>query len=402
LLYTFFVVLACITVGLTEVPDQFSSDFGFVVLGFGLFFLGIDGMILGIGIWGSLYIDRINDHPPKHFSQQQAIQRLKVLDKLRFLIPGSACLFGAAGVVFMVFTCGSNNCAVSLLAFIFTTMILFGVILSDLGNQYRVYLRKRSAPTVGEILSGDQQPVLYLRSFIDDDWAEQLVTSDATEEDEICQAFQPFGPLIAIGQPGERLPDLGAARAYFEDDEWQAAIQHYMDIASLVVLRAGFSQGLLWEIQHAVQHLNPQRLVLLIRLKRKEYDRFREQVGEYFPKGLPDHTQYEVRKYEKDNKSIFWRFSTLLGVIHFDTDWTPHFEAFKEGDFIISGSRRVFGMIRSALHPVYDKLGRNWPADPKEISTRQKIKSYGCIVLVLGAAYLLIVITRFIGNLIGC
>jgi hypothetical protein len=352
--------------------------------------LVIDSPLLVVGIWGGLYIDRINNDPPQNFSQQQAIQRHRLVDTWMGLIPGPAALFGVSGMIFLVIRGSGSALGGSLLVIIFTSMTLFGIILTDLCKQYLIYLRKRSASTVDKILSGDQPPVLYLRSFIDDDWAEKRNTIGTTEEEEISQAFQPFGPLIAIGQPGERLPDLGAARAYFEDDEWQTAIQHYMDIANLVVIRAGFSQGLLWEIRNAVQKLNPEQLVLLIRLKREKYDQFRKQVDGYFPKGLPNHTEHDIRIFDEDSRSTPWRFCSLLGVIHFNSDWTPYFEVFKIADFIVSGRKRVYGMIRSALGPVYQKLDRSWPEDPQLKSKSQKVIGYGCIILVLVAACLLV------------
>jgi hypothetical protein len=49
-----------------------------------------------------------------------------------------------------------------------------------------------------------------------------------------------IGPFVAIGRPGERLPQLGAIRLYVADPEWQEMVTRLMSEAALVVLRAGF------------------------------------------------------------------------------------------------------------------------------------------------------------------
>ena len=43
-------------------------------------------------------------------------------------------------------------------------------------------------------------------------------------EQELAALLQSVGPVIGIGQPGETLPDLGAARMYVSDDAWRATV----------------------------------------------------------------------------------------------------------------------------------------------------------------------------------
>lgn len=57
-----------------------------------------------------------------------------------------------------------------------------------------------------------------------------------------------FGPVVAIGQPGERVPPIGAFRRYYENDEWQGAIQQMLRDAKLVVLSVGDTPSVGWEI----------------------------------------------------------------------------------------------------------------------------------------------------------
>lgn len=57
-------------------------------------------------------------------------------------------------------------------------------------------------------------------------------------------------PLVAIGRPGEPLPELGAVRTYVSDDDWQSAVQETAKRVDSIVLVAGVSDGLKWELTH--------------------------------------------------------------------------------------------------------------------------------------------------------
>ncbi|HEX8866185.1 MAG TPA: hypothetical protein VF821_11065, partial [Lentzea sp.] len=88
--------------------------------------------------------------------------------------------------------------------------------------------------------------------------------SSRTEEEQIALALRPAGRLVAVGRPGEPLPEVGALRLYLRDDEWQAAVLDLMGRARLVVLAVGRGDGLLWELSRAVEVVAPHRLVLLV------------------------------------------------------------------------------------------------------------------------------------------
>jgi hypothetical protein len=119
-------------------------------------------------------------------------------------------------------------------------------------------------------------PVLYLRSFADDDQAliddegsalarrsMQLLRPPSPEE-ELAAFLRRLGPVVAIGKPGEPLPELGAARLYVAHDAWQAKVRSLMAQAGLVVVRVGTSPGVLWEIEQALAHVPRPRLVFTL------------------------------------------------------------------------------------------------------------------------------------------
>src|SRR5262249_61590036 len=77
---------------------------------------------------------------------------------------------------------------------------------------------------------------------------DRLVRRRRRLEEIAVSALRPLGAAIAIGQPGERLPKLGAIRAYYPDDKWQAAVLEWMRRAQLIVLVGGASPWALWAL----------------------------------------------------------------------------------------------------------------------------------------------------------
>jgi hypothetical protein len=164
---------------------------------------------------------------------------------------------------------------------------------------------KLGAPTAEEVISRSERPhVLYLRPFQAD--SEQLISrvlsafrrfyagfyAPPSGEEKLASQFESIGPMIAIGKPGERLATLGAARLYVSDAEWQQTVERLTTDAVLVIIRAGLSQGLLWEIEQIVGHSEPSRILLIAPLKSKKQDesfaeKFRAASSGIFPRPLP-------------------------------------------------------------------------------------------------------------------
>jgi hypothetical protein len=120
--------------------------------------------------------------------------------------------------------------------------------------------RRHSLQNVDETLKHDQRPpVLYLRSFLDDRltmsartangrvWLERF--SPHTFEEVVCDHLWRYGPVVALGMPGDRLPPLGAVRNYFEGDAWRSGVVEPMRHASIIVLALGRTESLQWELE---------------------------------------------------------------------------------------------------------------------------------------------------------
>jgi len=137
----------------------------------------------------------------------------------------------------------------------------------------------------------------------------------ARYEELIAYAFRRLGKIVTIGDPQERLPQLGAARMYAPSGrpgssggaEWQTVVAEQIARAKLILLHVGISPGLHWEVETVIAAADPLRVLLCINpagklknrirnsidpARRREADAtwrvFREAHGALFPRGLPE------------------------------------------------------------------------------------------------------------------
>jgi hypothetical protein len=112
----------------------------------------------------------------------------------------------------------------------------------------------------------EEAPIVYLRSFEDDDVQLANVVSarrpflefftlrgrDAFEES-VAWELSTYGPVLAIARPGGSRISLGAARMYLSDDQWRGEISEQIAQAKAVAITIGRTPGLAWEITHIVR-----------------------------------------------------------------------------------------------------------------------------------------------------
>jgi hypothetical protein len=179
--------------------------------------------------------------------------------------------------------------------------------------------RHRTARGAAAALRSDgRRPVLYLRSFTDDETAatvdrmpggvEVSALSIYSREEQLAGALSAIGPVIAVGRPGEPLPYLGAARFYLPDDQWQAGVRRLMDLSQLVVLRLGVGEGLWWEVEQVRATQPAHKLVLLMP------DRWAE-LTERLAVHLPTPSRI---------KELAGGDPWTSAVVTFDPTWKPH------------------------------------------------------------------------------
>ncbi|MFF7603146.1 transferase [Streptomyces mirabilis] len=217
-----------------------------------------------------------------------------------------------AGGIFAASVAQRNGNKMPPLAFML--LLVGGLVALGAGVLILRYTRPRSARGAAQALLADgREPVLYLRSFADDDTAAQVDDSAAyvsihSREEQLTGALSAVGPVITVGRPGEPLPQLGAARFYLPLDDWQPTVLRLMELSQLIVLRLGLGEGLWWEVGQARATQPARKLVLLM------------------PNGLP-----EVAERLDEHLPTPSRLNKVAGgdpwtsaVITFAPDWTPH------------------------------------------------------------------------------
>ena len=121
-----------------------------------------------------------------------------------------------------------------------------------------------------EILLENRPPVLLLRSFGDDNSGitpshiiSRLFWRKKRLEECLGAELDSAGPYIAIGKPGEALPPLGAQRVYLTDDTWQAVVRSYIEKSHRIVLIAGTTHWVRWELASILDQRRIDRLIIV-------------------------------------------------------------------------------------------------------------------------------------------
>lgn len=143
-------------------------------------------------------------------------------------------------------------------------MVAFPLVLAifALSRRLRRYAQRRALLSADEMrLVDPRRPVLFLRSFHDDQvsladarmaWPLRLFDPGAqagTLEELLIREFAYLGPVLAIGNPSDQLPALGAARKYCRGKSWQEVVEALIDEAALIVVAVEQSAGVGWETE---------------------------------------------------------------------------------------------------------------------------------------------------------
>ena len=206
----------------------------------------------------------------------QSTSKTNPISRLRWFLAGRVARRIGGGALMVL--------ALGILAFGFLVLLVlwenkdslfFGVIvllvigggLVRLGFWLLSYSRRYRMLSAEEVTQQDSRsPILIVRSFEDDmlevereregviEWVRHLTRSRGSVfEEAVAEALSAFGPVIAIGKPGEKLPALGAAREYVSHDEWQERAVELISQSSIVTVVVGRGQWLQWEIKRLVE-----------------------------------------------------------------------------------------------------------------------------------------------------
>jgi hypothetical protein len=247
-------------------------------------------------------------------------------------------------------------------------VIVFGAFLLYRGKQY-------AARALGlNALNDERPPVVYLRPFGEDEsmagqvftavFTPRMLSGFASNEEQLAQAVAPLGPLLGIGRPGERLPKPGATRVYASDAEWKDVVSHWLSTARLIILRPGGTEGVRWEMEHAVAMARPDRFLLLfVRVKRAEYETVARSMRDRFSIALPSF-------------DLIRRARRVSGFFQFDEEWRASFLALKAPFWRVSSYKAMRTRFYHTLRPIFNRLGVDWR--PMPVSSA-KIAGIGCL-----------------------
>lgn len=234
--------------------------------------------------------------------------------------------------------------------FAFGVLTLLGVGSYFLGPQLIFEAKRHTAPSAQTLLTRDPRPpVPYFRSFSAD-----RISTGQGEEEQLAKLMQDVGPFVAIGDPGELLPYVGAARFYVPDKEWRRAVHDLLTNAPLVILRLGRSPGFMWEFENALRQCRPEQLLLLVPRDKHLYEDFRQRSRNLMPCDLPPLTHWRSRKFTAVN---------LQAVIFFDPNWSPtivNLQTLSLSLFRRSPAHPLIPVLRMALIPLFRNLNLPW------------------------------------------
>ncbi|WP_405731041.1 hypothetical protein OG885_14590 [Streptomyces sp. NBC_00028] len=328
---------------------------------------------------GNTYFLRNNDRSPRGRQDRGVGRRLIVVGWV--LRVGGAAL--GLGSVFVAQACvrrlleGTSHQGGWLLALLVCVPVFFlGWCGFALGRVWEQNGRRHTAEILDPLRAAHStEHVLYLRPFDLDtvmsgmpmelsgggaSLTNVFFLSGRTLEEDLVRRFGRLGRVVAIGRPGEPLPEAGAERMYVADDEWQRVVSGLIARARVVTLSVGTGQGTVWEFVESLRVLPPERLVLLIYCDRTAYDAFREVVAErcalpeYPPPARPKRPRWEVLM-NGGRKRLLWDFA-LKGVIVFGPDWQPRFVRFDPSTLRVPSVFSVRKLLRRELDPVLDRL----------------------------------------------
>jgi len=227
-----------------------------------------------------------------------------------------------------------------------------------------------------QLLASDPRPpVVYLRSFRADReislrpdgfWNKVVAilidyAVTFSPEQELAEILHQVGPVIAIGKPGELLPELGAARLYVGDADWKAKVIDMMDRSRLVIIRTGSTTNLKWEVDQAMTRV-PRRQILFVSFgdakKTAVFDQYFEQdFGRVIPSGKTAVTPLWM-KLMSTGKYVAGK------IVYFDESLQPREEPIR---LTLSWVGLALGLmrpyrdsIRTAMKHVFSSLELPW------------------------------------------
>jgi len=183
--------------------------------------------------------------------------------------------------------------------------------------------RLRTIPAQQQLEDDKRPPVLYLRSFDDDDLLDptprMIPLGDffpRRYEESLVEPLAKIGPMVSIGRPGNKLPMLGGARLFVADEDWQAAVAHLRKHAAVVVLMIGRTDGLWWEVESSIREVAPENLLFFFPYVEETQRRktITQRLLGYRPAQMP-FSKKAYRRMERERRARYQIFRERAGPL---------------------------------------------------------------------------------------
>jgi hypothetical protein len=216
---------------------------------------------------------------------------------------------------------------------IFATWLLIGRLM---------LLERRRKIALSKQIHDPRAPTLLLRSFVlagnspDRRTGEErgrskhyFFTGKPSFEERLAAAIgSSVGPLRALGDPADVLPELGATRRYVSTSRWQDIVSDEMAKAQCILVMEGSSPGLRWEWEFIFRNMPTQKVFLLT-----------------YPNGFPGRNEWRSTVAMLEDIGINIRSDDPGGMslYRFRDDW--------EGELLLSGGcteSQVAEILRSS------------------------------------------------------
>lgn len=186
---------------------------------------------------------------------------------------GSVNLFGGQAAIEAIELCARKGRFTYLWSVLGATLLPLAFILC--GLRLRTLGRRRYVRGASELMKADERPpIVFLRPFADDRvglvgptqlWRRMLWWGPryATLDELLVLECSQYGPVVAVGRPGERVSTFGVSRAFARDQDWKKFVEELCGKARAIVLVAGITPGLEYELELVSVPENASKAILI-------------------------------------------------------------------------------------------------------------------------------------------
>lgn len=146
----------------------------------------------------------------------------------------------------------------------FAPLVSILPVIHHVAGELRYLIRISWLKAYAEIVAMDQERILFLRPFVFDavvlgrrfrliDWLLPLKGFSSRLEEVAAESAFRVAPLIALADPRETRPELGAIRAYASDDDWQPYIEGQISGSTRILFIIGLSRYTGWETDRILE-----------------------------------------------------------------------------------------------------------------------------------------------------